>query len=427
MSRKVSLLVLVGTVLVVGALFFHVVRPFLFPLFFAGVLALLFRPFYRWLTRLCRGHQRIAALLATGCIVGLVILPVVGASWLAVDQLIRFGGNLVETDARLSRQIETEQLSARLHDKLSAQERATLRRGILRGERPTKALPRPQSMETATLLEQLESRYSLDDLQERFRRNFPSAVETQAEWPLLQRLLRRVVPASLREPLQDLGRTSVSLAQGVIASIYERTRALITDAIRFVIGVAVMIVAMYYFLADGPRLMRIAHNLLPLDAKDSTSLFREFDQVCRGVVLGTVVAALAQAALTGIGLAIAGVGHVWLLSGLTMFTSLIPFLGAASVYGAVSIVLLVQGQYAAALFLLAYGAAVVSSADNLIRAYVIRGRSHLHPLVALVTVLGALRVIGVWGIFIGPIVAAFFYAILNILHDKLEADTEGIA
>ncbi|WP_145217322.1 AI-2E family transporter [Planctomycetes bacterium TBK1r] len=49
----------------------------------------------------------------------------------------------------------------------------------------------------------------------------------------------------------------------------------------------------------------------------------------------------------------------------------------------------------------------------------IGNQAKLHPLVALVTVLGALKLMGLWGIFVGPMVAAFFYALLNITRDRV--------
>lgn len=48
----------------------------------------------------------------------------------------------------------------------------------------------------------------------------------------------------------------------------------------------------------------------------------------------------------------------------------------------------------------------------------------MHPFVVLVTVLGALQLVGLWGIFIGPMTAAFFYALLNILRSRLLDDED---
>ena len=51
--------------------------------------------------------------------------------------------------------------------------------------------------------------------------------------------------------------------------------------------------------------------------------------------------------------------------------------------------------------------------DNVIRTYVLQSNVKLHPLLAFVSILGGLQVMGLWGLFIGPIVAALLIAVAN--------------
>lgn len=206
---------------------------------------------------------------------------------------------------------------------------------------------------------------------------------------------------------------------GLTSNLYRRTRTLIGDAIQFFIAVAVIVLGLYYLLADGENLLREARRLSPLGDADSRILFENFDNVCRGVILGSVVAALVQGLLAGIGFVIVGIERFWLLALATVFFSMIPFLGAAAVWICVAIGLLVQQRYAAAAFLTLYGAIIVSGSDNLIRAYIIGDRLQMHPFIMFVTVLGALQFVGLWGILIGPLIAAFLYALVNMLHQRI--------
>lgn len=110
-----------------------------------------------------------------------------------------------------------------------------------------------------------------------------------------------------------------------------------------------------------------------------------------------------------------------------MLFSFIPLLGAAAVWICVVAVLFFEQRFGAAAFLTIYGAIVISGSDNLVETHILHGRAQMHPLIALVTVLGALQLVGLWGIFLGPITAAFFYAMLNTLKKKLfeQADTDS--
>ena len=64
---------------------------------------------------------------------------------------------------------------------------------------------------------------------------------------------------------------------------------------------------------------------------------------------------------------------------------------------------------------------MISTVDNIVKPLVLHGRSNLHPLLALLSVLGGMHALGVIGIFVGPMVVAFLQTLLNMLHNELHA------
>jgi predicted PurR-regulated permease PerM len=213
-------------------------------------------------------------------------------------------------------------------------------------------------------------------------------------------------------------KSTLSSVQSLIQGVYKQTQALLTNLLNLLMALIITSLSIFYFLAEGPELVVTLRRLSPLNDRDEELLLQDFAKVCRGVVLATLVCAFFQAAAAGIGFALAGVSKVWLLAVLTMFTSMIPFVGAAAVWLPVAIQLILTGSWGAGLFLILFGCTVVSSMDNVLRAYVIHDSAQLHPLVALISVLGAVKILGLWGILVGPIVASFFYAVLKILRDR---------
>ncbi|MEQ9411501.1 MAG: AI-2E family transporter [Fuerstiella sp.] len=359
MSRKHSLPVLFLTVAVIGVLFFRVIQPFVFSLLFAGILAILFRPTYGVVCRLCRGWRRVAAGITTLGIVLAILVPLSAVLLLAANEAMEAGRGLV--------------------DRLNLDARDAARRLIDPDENP----------QLAHWVESVEKYFSPSELQ------------------------------GTREMLSSVLRDVTRLA-------YDRTLGLAANLIMFIMNLTVMLLGLYYFLVDGALLTRETQRLLPLDDEDVQILFNQFQKVCRGVVLGTVVAAALQAFFSGVAFAIVGVQPIWLLVVLVMLTSFVPFLGAAAVWMSVAVYLLIEHRYGAATFLTIYGTFVISGCDNLIRAFVIGDRLQMHPFVALVTVLGALQLVGLWGIFVGPVTAAFFYALLNILREHMLAADDSI-
>ena len=68
---------------------------------------------------------------------------------------------------------------------------------------------------------------------------------------------------------------------------------------------------------------------------------------------------------------------------------------------------------------------MVSTVDNIVKPAVLHGRSKLHPLLALLSVLGGIQVLGPIGIFVGPMAVAFLQTLLNMLRDELTAMQAG--
>jgi predicted PurR-regulated permease PerM len=355
-SRKWSLLILFGIVVVIGVLAFQVVQPLLFPILFALILSILFRPVHTRLTRWCRGRQRIAAALTTLGVVLVVLIPLTTVLLLAGAQMVDAGKNLVA---------------------------------------------------------KIDLPANADEAKQWFD---PEQHPEVAKW-----LAWVGLDVSIAD-VDKLREAAISGFSGLTDTIYKRTLDFIANAVMFVIGAAIVVLGLYYFLADGDKLSREIQRLSPLEAQEGQQLFARFENVCRGVVLGTVAAAVVQGALAAVGFSIIGIEHVWMLAVLTMLFSLIPFMGAAAVWISVTVALLVDQRFGAAVFLTFYGLIIISGSDNLIKAYVIGDRAQMHPFVVLVTVLGALHLVGLWGVFLGPLTAAFFFGLLNILHHRLFQD-----
>ncbi len=186
------------------------------------------------------------------------------------------------------------------------------------------------------------------------------------------------------------------------------------------LGVAVMTVSMYYFFADGPAMIETVMQLSPLEPHYERELLTEFTRLTRAVVAAMLISATVQGLLAGIGYYFAGFEALVLLTVTTMVLAMVPFVGAASVWGACSLWLFfVEERTVAAVCLAIYGALIVSMIDNIIKPMVLHGQSNLHPLLALLSVLGGVQALGPIGIFVGPMAVAFLYVLLKMLQVEL--------
>jgi predicted PurR-regulated permease PerM len=91
----------------------------------------------------------------------------------------------------------------------------------------------------------------------------------------------------------------------------------------------------------------------------------------------------------------------------TAVASILPIFGSALVWMPGALVLVAQDRYTAAIALAAFGALVISNVDNALRLVVFRRVSHVHPMVTLVGAFGGVRVFGLAGLLVGPLVLSY--------------------
>ena len=131
----------------------------------------------------------------------------------------------------------------------------------------------------------------------------------------------------------------------------------------------------------------------------------------RGVALGVVLTALVQALLGGIGLWIAGVPFAAVLTAV-MFMLAVAQIGAVPVLVCALAWLWFQGSTGWFVALLVW-TLIVGSMDNVLRPFLIKKGADLPLLLIFAGVIGGLLAFGLLGLFVGPVLLAVAYTLLN--------------
>lgn len=236
---------------------------------------------------------------------------------------------------------------------------------------------------------------------------------------------RTVYPGGLTdEQLDSMKQQFADSLQGLAGQIAGRTFQIASSTVGIFVSLTVaagmFITALYYFLADGPAIIAAAEEMIPLPVDYQRRLCRKFEVVVRAVVMATFVAAFVQGFATALALHFCGFGYFWVFLAIATFASLIPLVGAWIVWVPCAVLLGLQGHWTAAIMLGLWGLIVVSMLDNIVKIYMLQNDADLHPLLAFISVIGALEVLGLWGIFIGPIVASCLFALIQIFNAELK-------
>lgn len=189
-------------------------------------------------------------------------------------------------------------------------------------------------------------------------------------------------------------------------------------AVGTVISFTVMLFLLFFVTRDGRAMARVGAALVPLEAGRREELAGRLASVTRAVVRGTVVTALVQGLLLGLGFAVAGLPAPVVFGVMGAIFSVVPFGGTALVWVPAVLFLAFQGQYLQGGILLAFGI-VVSTVDNFLKPLLISGATTVLPTVAVfIGVLGGLAAYGLIGLFLGPIVIALVLALVEYAREK---------
>jgi len=136
-----------------------------------------------------------------------------------------------------------------------------------------------------------------------------------------------------------------------------------------------------------------------------------FPAATRGVALGVVVTAIAQSLVAGAGLALAGVPHAGILTAIILMLC-IAQLGPVLVLVPAVIWLFATGATVPGIILVVFTVMALTM-DNFLRPFLIKRGADLPLLLILVGVIGGLLAFGLLGLFLGPVVLAITYTLLQ--------------
>ena len=175
--------------------------------------------------------------------------------------------------------------------------------------------------------------------------------------------------------------------------------------------ILVSLIALYSFLRHGSwvanRCLETADRLLGLPGERLAS---KMVDAIRGTVNGTVTVAVIEGVLIGAAYFVVGVPNPLLFTLLTIAFAMVP-LGAWAVFGWASIVSIQGGDAWAGAGLFLFGAAIMLIGDMFFWPALVGGAARLPFLVAFIGIFGGLKVFGLLGLFLGPVIMAALYVI----------------
>lgn len=242
------------------------------------------------------------------------------------------------------------------------------------------------------------------------------ALESEGIWGLVHRLpgpvqeLAQRLVAAIPDPqrlLQSLAGARSGEAAQVVGGVLVATGSAVFKA-------ALFLIALYFLLTDGDRLVSWIDGHVPLRAGQFRTLVGEFRRTSVSVLVASLATAVIQTATGLVGYLLARAPNPLFLGLATFVFALIPAAGGTVLVVAVGLLLLATGHVLAGIFLVVWGAAVVSVIDNVARPYLLRGGLAVHGGLLFFALLGGLAIFGGVGLLIGPLALTFLVTALEM-------------
>jgi predicted PurR-regulated permease PerM len=212
----------------------------------------------------------------------------------------------------------------------------------------------------------------------------------------------------------ELGRVTAGYSLAIAANISS-----------VVVSFIFTIFATFLLLRDGDRLVEWILDLLPFERVRSDAMLTRIRDVIYASVYGVLVIAVIQGALCALMFWMLGIPSAALWGMVTVLTSVLPLIGSAAVWGPGVVYLVTIGKWPEAIVLGVWGGLVISSVDNFIRPRLVGERVGLSELVTFFALLGGLRVFGLVGIVMGPLLFAVAASILDSLREEKGSGGRG--
>lgn len=182
--------------------------------------------------------------------------------------------------------------------------------------------------------------------------------------------------------------------------------------------VASMYFLLYFMLVNGRRMEISLYEYIPLKDANVEMLGSELRTIISSSAIGIPLIALVQGVAGLVGYLIIGINEPWLWFVATTIAAMLPVVGAAVIYGPLTIMLFVQGFTGKGIAMAIWGFGVIGLIDNVFRLLVNKRLGDIHPLITIFGVVIGIQLFGFIGLVFGPVLIALFILLLRIYSSE---------
>ena len=236
--------------------------------------------------------------------------------------------------------------------------------------------------------------------------------------PVVQQIkgrLEAVLPEGTINP-EAIKSQAIATATTVGKNFAGVSTAMLGSITNFAVHFTLMLFVLFFVLRDHDKMIAFMRHALPLSRSQEDVLFKEIVDVSKSALLGSLLTAVTQGVVGGIGLSLAGIpGLFW--GAIMAFASLIPFVGTALIWVPAALYLFFTGDTTWGIFMVFWGAVVVGSIDNFLRPLFMQGAS-MNTVVVFFSLIGGLQMFGLMWLIYGPLIFSIALVFFRLYENE---------
>ncbi len=180
----------------------------------------------------------------------------------------------------------------------------------------------------------------------------------------------------------------------------------------FIASLLIILLSVFYFLIEGSVIKKKILRYSPLPENYNLEIIKSFQDISRTTLLSLFICAIVQGLLSALGFLVIG-WPFFLIFVISAFLSIIPY-ALTFFYLPIIIYFFATGQIWQGVLVTVWNLFAVVNIDELIRAYISKGKTNINMAFMLFSILGGIAIFGFAGIFVGPLVLTIAVTILKI-------------
>lgn len=201
--------------------------------------------------------------------------------------------------------------------------------------------------------------------------------------------------------------------------IYDNAIGLVKGFTGVIFSLLLILFVAFFCFLEGDDFINAIKELSPLEASHNEEILGDVENTIKATLRGTVIVALLQGFLGGVGFWLFGVPKAAFWGTIMVPASVIPVVGAALIWLPGALFLFFQGHTGLALGLMVWSVLIIGSVDNILKPILMKGARYTPTIFTLFAIMGGISYFGTVGFILGPLILSFLLSVLSIYRHTI--------